>query len=128
MNNSQSENKDVLVDIQKLSDALDQFATDRNWEQFHSPKNLLLALTGEVGELAEIFQWMDDAEARSAGEATATAQAVKDELADVLFYLVRLASVLKVDLNAAAVQKLRSNAIKYPVETSHGISTKYNKK
>jgi dCTP diphosphatase len=87
-----------------------------------------LALTGEVGELAEIFQWMDDTEARSAGKATATAQAVKDELADVLFYLVRLASVLKVDLNAAAVQKLRSNAIKYPVETSHGVSTKYNKK
>jgi NTP pyrophosphatase (non-canonical NTP hydrolase) len=128
MNNSQSEKKDVLVDIQKLSDALDKFAADRNWEQFHSPKNLLLALTGEVGELAEIFQWLDDSEAQSAGEATATAQAVKDELADVLFYLVRLASVLKVDLNAAALQKLRSNAIKYPIETSHGISTKYNKK
>jgi dCTP diphosphatase len=118
----------VLVDVQNLSVALDKFATDRNWEQFHSPKNLLLALTGEVGELAEIFQWMGDVEARSAGETAATAQAVKDELADVLFYLVRLASVLKVDLNAAAVQKLRSNAIKYPIETSHGISTKYNKK
>jgi dCTP diphosphatase len=128
MNNSQSEKKDVLVDIQNLSVALDKFAIERNWEQFHSPKNLLLALTGEVGELAEIFQWMGDADARSAGEATATAQSVKDELADVLFYLVRLASVLKVDLNAAAVQKLRSNAIKYPIETSHGISTKYNKK
>jgi dCTP diphosphatase len=128
MNNSQSEKKDVLVDVQNLSVALDKFATDRNWEQFHSPKNLLLALTGEVGELAEIFQWMGDVEARSAGETAATAQAVKDELADVLFYLVRLASVLKVDLNAAAVQKLRSNAIKYPIETSHGISTKYNKK
>lgn len=128
MNNSQSEKKDVLVDVQNLSVALDKFATDRNWEQFHSPKNLLLALTGEVGELAEIFQWMGDVEARSAGETAATAQAVKDELADVLFYLVRLASVLKVDLNAAAVQKLRSNAIKYSIETSHGISTKYNKK
>lgn len=128
MNNSQSDKKDVLVDVQNLSVALDKFATERNWEQFHSPKNLLLALTGEVGELAEIFQWMDDVEARSAGETAATAQAVKDELADVLFYLVRLASVLKVDLNAAAVQKLRSNAIKYPIETSHGISTKYNKK
>ena len=128
MNNSQSDKKDMLVDVQNLSDALDKFAIDRNWAQFHSPKNLLLALTGEVGELAEIFQWMGDVEARSAGETAATAQAVKDELADVLFYLVRLASVLKVDLNAAAVQKLRSNAIKYPVETSHGISTKYNKK
>jgi len=128
MNNSQSEKKGVLVDVQNLSVALDKFATDRNWEQFHSPKNLILALTGEVGELAEIFQWMGDLEACSAGETTATAQAVKDELADVLFYLVRLASVLKVDLNAAAVQKLRSNALKYPVETSHGISVKYNKK
>lgn len=128
MNNSQSDKKDMLVDVQNLSDALDKFAIDRNWEQFHSPKNLLLALTGEVGELAEIFQWMGDVEARSAGETTATAQAVKDELADVLFYLVRLASVLKVDLNAAATEKLRGNALKYPVETSHGNSTKYNKK
>jgi NTP pyrophosphatase (non-canonical NTP hydrolase) len=128
MNKSQSEKKDVLIDVQNLSAALDKFATDRNWEQFHSPKNLILALTGEVGELAEIFQWMGDVEARSAGETAASAQAVKDELADVLFYLVRLASVLKVDLNAASVQKLRSNAIKYPIETSHSISTKYNKK
>lgn len=128
MNSSESKKENTLVDIQNLSVALDKFATDRNWEQFHSPKNLLLALTGEVGELAEIFQWLGDSEAQSAGEATATAQAVKDELADVLFYLVRLASVLKVDLNAAALQKLRSNALKYPVETSHGISAKYNKK
>ena len=128
MNSSQSKKENKLVDIQNLIVALDKFATDRNWEQFHSPKNLILALTGEVGELAEIFQWMGDVESRSAGETTATAQAVKDELADVLFYLVRLASVLKVDLNAAAVQKLRSNAIKYPIETSHSISTKYNKK
>ena len=128
MNNSQSEKENTLIDVRKLSDALDRFATERYWEQFHSPKNLLLALTGEVGELAEIFQWLSDAEAQSAGEASTTAQAVKDELADVLFYLVRLASVLKVDLNAAAEQKLRSNALKYPVETSHGISTKYNKK
>ena len=128
MNKSQSEKKDVLVDVQNLSVALDKFATDRNWEQFHSPKNLILALTGEVGELAEIFQWMGDVEARSAGETAVTVQAVKDELADVLFYLVRLASVLKVDLNAASTEKLRSNELKYPVETSHSISTKYNKK
>jgi NTP pyrophosphatase (non-canonical NTP hydrolase) len=128
MNNSLPEKEDPLIDIQKLSDALDQFAIERNWEQFHSPKNLLLALTGEVGELAEIFQWLNDADALSAGEASATAQAVKDELADVLFYLVRLASILKVDLNTASTEKLRSNALKYPVETSHGISTKYNKK
>ena len=128
MNSSQSKKENTLVDIQNLSVALDKFATDRNWEQFHSPKNLILALTGEVGELAEIFQWMGDVEARSAGETAASAQAVKDELADVLFYLVRLASVLKVDLNAASTEKLRRNALKYPVETSHGNSTKYNKK
>jgi NTP pyrophosphatase (non-canonical NTP hydrolase) len=128
MNNPQSKTNDALVDVKKLSDALDKFATERNWEQFHSPKNLLLALTGEVGELAEIFQWMSNVEASSAGEAAATAQAVKDELADVLFYLVRLASVLKVDLNAAATEKLKSNSLKYPIETSLGVSTKYNKK
>jgi NTP pyrophosphatase (non-canonical NTP hydrolase) len=83
-----------------------------------------MALTGEVGELSEIFQWMTEAESRKASTNPDTAQDVKDELADVLLYLVRLASVLGVDLNEAVQQKLQKNAEKYPIEKAKGSSKK----
>lgn len=105
-----------LVDVGQLAAALERFAAERNWAQFHSPKNLVMALTGEVGELSEIFQWMDEEQSKDAARHPDTAQAVQDELADVLMYLVRLASVLGVDLDAAARQKLEQNNRKYPVE------------
>jgi dCTP diphosphatase len=117
-----------LVNTTYLAKTLEKFATDRNWSQFHSPKNLAMALTGEVGELSEIFQWMSEADSMKAGQNPATAQDVKDELADVLLYLVRLASVLNVDLNEAVIQKIKANEQKYPVANSLGVSTKYNKK
>jgi len=117
-----------LIDTKKLAQELEQFATDRNWSQFHSPKNLVMALTGEVGELSEIFQWMSEADSMKAGQNPATAQDIKDELADVLLYLIRLASVLKVDLNEAVAHKIKANEQKYPVANSFGVSTKYNKK
>ncbi|NGM86960.1 nucleotide pyrophosphohydrolase [Parapusillimonas sp. SGNA-6] len=113
-----------LVDVTALSSALEKFAAERDWAQFHSPKNLVMALTGEVGELTEIFQWMTEAESRNAGTHPETSQAVKDELADVLLYLVRLGSVLGVDLNEAVQQKLQKNAKKYPIEKARGSSKK----
>lgn len=125
--NNSSESKQ-LIDTTHLALALEKFATDRNWSQFHSPKNLVMALTGEVGELSEIFQWMSEADSANAGYNPASAQDVKDELADVLLYLVRLASVLNVDLNDAVTQKIKTNEQKYPVTNSLGVSTKYNKK
>ncbi len=115
-----------LVDVTGLAAALKQFADDRNWEQFHSPKNLAMALSGEVGELTEIFQWMTEEASRDAARNPDTAQAVREELADVLMYLVRLASVLGVDLNAAAQQKLQRNGEKYPVEKARDTSKKYD--
>lgn len=117
-----------FIDVSRLAAALDQFALDRNWSQFHSPKNLVMALTGEVGELSEIFQWMSETDSHQAAKNPATAQDVKDEIADVLLYLVRLADVLKVDLNEAVTDKLKTNELKYPIESSLGVSTKYNKK
>ncbi|MCY1307206.1 MazG-like family protein [compost metagenome] len=115
-----------LVDVSQLAEKLEQFANDRNWAQFHSPKNLAMALSGEVGELTEIFQWMTEDASKEAARNPETAQAVKDELADVLMYVVRLASVLGVDLNAAAEQKLRLNGEKYPVEKAWNTSKKYD--
>jgi len=103
-----------LVDVRGLEAAIEQFADERNWERYHSPKNLAMALTGEVGELVEIFQWMTEEESRFAMRTPATAQHVREELADVLIYLVRLASKVGVDLNAAVADKLAKNAAKYP--------------
>jgi dCTP diphosphatase len=115
-----------LLDISRLADALQRFADDRDWQQFHSPKNLLLALTGETGELCEIFQWMSEADAKDAAKRPETAQAVRDELADVLMYLVRLSSVLGVDLNDAVTSKLALNGQKYPVDKAKSTSKKYD--
>ena len=113
-----------LVDIEALAAALEQFADERNWQQFHSPKNLVMALSGEVGELSDIFQWMTQDESKAAARDPQTAHHVREELADVLLYLVRLASVLGVDLNQAAADKLTANARKYPVALVYGSSRK----
>ena len=105
-----------LVDVKALDAALARFASARRWEPYHSPKNLAMALTGEVGELVEIFQWLTEEESRSVAQAPQTAEAVRDELADVLIYLVELAAALGVDLNEAVNAKLVKNALKYPAE------------
>lgn len=115
---------DSIIDVTRLEQALAQFARDRDWDQFHSPKNLVMALTGEVGELNELFQWLPEAAAWDVARSPETAQAVRDELADVLMYLVRLASVLKVDLNQAVTDKLAKNAEKYPADLVRGSSKK----
>ena len=115
-----------LVDVGKLQGELARFARERDWEQFHSPKNLVMALTGEVGELSELFQWLSEGASREVGRDAATSRPVRDELADVLFYLVRLATVLEVDLNEAAASKLHSNAKKYPIDKARGNARKYS--
>ena len=117
----------VLLDVTKLEQALAEFSRERDWDQFHTPKNLVMALTGEVGELNEIFQWMTDSLASEAGRSPATAEHVGEELADVLLYLVRLSSVLGVNLNDAVVDKLAKNALKYPIDKARGSSQKAGK-
>ncbi|MHB8353067.1 MAG: nucleotide pyrophosphohydrolase [Burkholderiales bacterium] len=105
-----------LVDVKALDVVLHRFSRVRHWEQYHSPKNLAMALTGEVGELVEIFQWLTEEQSRSVAKDPQTAQAVRDELADVLIYLVELAAALDVDLNEAVNAKLARNALKYPAD------------
>ena len=107
-----------IVDFTSLEAALQTFADERDWQQYHSPKNLAMALTGEVGELIELFQWCTEAESKSVATEQKTARAVRDELADVLLYLVRLSSVLGVDMNEAVTHKLAANAQKYPASDS----------
>ena len=113
-----------LVEVSRLQEAVALFARERDWEPFHSPKNLAMALTGEVGELVELFQWLSEEASHDVGRDPATARPVRDELADVLIYLVRLAAVLEVDLDEAVRSKLAANALKYPVERARGNATK----
>ncbi len=109
--------------LSDLRDHLRRFATDRDWDQFHSPKNLASALVVEAGELLEIFQWLSEEE--SSKLAADRKERVREELADVLLYLVRLADKLDVDLAEAARQKIHANAKKYPIEKARGRSSKY---
>jgi NTP pyrophosphatase (non-canonical NTP hydrolase) len=116
-----------LIEVSALGEALAAFAAARKWDRYHSPKNLAMALSGEVGELSEIFQWLSEDASRSVAKTPETATAVRDELADVMIYLVRLANVLGVDLNDAVTQKLKKNAENYPVEKAQGNHKKYDK-
>ena len=111
--------------LEQLRQRLDAFAAERDWDQFHNPKNLAMALAGEVGELLEHFQWLTADEAAHLPPATRDAVAL--ECADVLLFLLRLADKLDIDLAAAAHKKLELNAQKYPVEKSRGKATKYDK-
>jgi NTP pyrophosphatase (non-canonical NTP hydrolase) len=111
-------------DLAMLRDKLRAFAAERDWEQFHSPKNLSMALMVEVAELMEHFQWLT--EAQSAELPPSKQQEVREELADILLYLVRLSDRLGVDLKAAALEKLEKNAKKYPAEQVRGSSKKYS--
>lgn len=103
-----------LLDAQGLIAAQREFAAARDWERFHTPRNLMLALTGEVGELAELFQWKNDAEVAAMTHSPHEFERLQEELADVMMYLVRLADVCGVDLDHALRDKLRKNAQKYP--------------
>ena len=127
------------MEMSKLQSEIDQFAKERNWEQFHTLKNLILALVGEVGELAEIVQWKTDSEietelspvgllARAITEPLSYDSDLKsrleEELADVFIYLLRIASVSDIDLMKAAEIKMQLNRARYTIEKSKGNAKK----
>lgn len=111
-------------DLDSLKLALRQFVAERDWQQFHTPKNLASALSVEAAELLEPFQWLQHGRASELGEQGL--QAVRHELADVFNYLVMLADRLDVDLVEAAFEKIELNAMKYPIEKSRGTLKKYD--
>jgi NTP pyrophosphatase (non-canonical NTP hydrolase) len=110
-------------DLLILRDKLRAFAEARDWDQFHSPKNLTMALMVEVAELMEHFQWLT--EAQSLELAAENKNSVAEELADILLYLVRLSDKLGVDLQETALRKLEKNAVKYPADQVRGSAKKY---
>jgi NTP pyrophosphatase (non-canonical NTP hydrolase) len=113
-----------MRDLAELKQRLRVFAAERDWDQFHSPKNLAMALSVEAAELVELFQWLTEAE--SAAPDAERRRRAADELADVLVYLVRIADRLDIDLLQAADEKLKSNAVKYPAERVRGQARKYD--
>lgn len=114
-----------MSETQVLVNELRKFAADRDWNQFHDPKNLAMALVVEAGELVEIFQWMTPEQSRAVMEDQTKAVAVREELADVFAYLLRLADLLGVSLNEALEEKLIINAEKYPIDLARGHAKKY---
>ena len=110
--------------LQDLARELERFAHDRDWQQFHSPKNLASALVVEAGELLENFQWLTEDQSRSLPPEKR--EAVRKELADVLLYLIQLSSSLGIDPVEAAREKLDLNALKYPADKARGTSKKYD--
>jgi len=109
--------------LDELRDALRRFADERDWSQFHSPKNLACALSVEAGELLECFQWLSEEQSRTLSKAER--EAVSGEVADVFLYLLQLADKLDMDLVDAAKKKLVINAEKYPVAQARGTAKKY---
>ncbi|MFC0349130.1 nucleotide pyrophosphohydrolase [Undibacterium danionis] len=114
---------DQISDLLRLREQLRSFVAEREWQQFHTPKNLASALAVEAAELLEPFQWLQNGELAELNDATQIA--VRHEMADVLNYLVMLADRLNVDLIAAAQEKIALNAQKYPVDQARGSIKKY---
>lgn len=111
-------------DLTSLRDLLSQFADERDWNKFHTPKNLATALSIEASELLEPFQWLTTGDKNELSEDKQVA--VRHEMADVLLYLVRLADKLDVDLYQACLEKMDINRAKYPAEKVRGDSRKYS--
>jgi NTP pyrophosphatase (non-canonical NTP hydrolase) len=112
------------VNVDEIQARLDEFAKERDWEQFHSPKNLSMALAGEAGELLEVFQWLTEEQSRKSSLTAEQLAAATDELADVLIYALRLADRLDIDLQEAISTKINRNALRYTVDASRGNAAK----
>jgi len=116
------------MEIKAIQRQLSEFAKTRDWDQFHSPKNLAAALVVEAAELLEPFQWLKEDESRALADRPAEYAAVREEIADVLIYLLRLADQLNIDMEQAVAEKMQRNAEKYPVALAKGNAVKYNRR
>lgn len=111
-----------VSDLIEIRDAARAFIAERDWEQFQDPKSVMLALVGEVGELAELLQWLPAEAARDLAQEEPLHTRLSEEMADVLVYLVGLADQCEVDLGAAALAKIASSSRKHPVQMARGVA------
>ena len=114
------------IQIKKIVDFQRKFVKARDWENFHTPKNLAMALAGEAWGLVEIFPWLAQEESLQLGKNKVKREMLADELADIFYYLVRIADKLEVDLEDAFWKKMKKNTKKYPVKLAKGSAKKYN--
>jgi len=111
------------MNIELIQKQLSEFAQDRDWEQFHTPKNLTMALSVEASELVEVFQWLTPEQSNNLTDKQMTS--VEEEVADVAIYLLRLCDVLDIDIESSVMDKIKVNSDKYPVNLSKGNAKKY---
>jgi len=115
-----------VVNLDKLNKDIDKFVRERDWDQFHSVKNLCMALSVETSELLEIFQWMSEKESNLIVENQRAMDKVQDEISDIFIYLMRILSKTNIDLESAVRLKMKKNEEKYPIQLSKGNSKKYD--
>lgn len=113
------------MDLEKVKSKLRKFSKDRDWEQYHNPKNLAMALSVEVAELVEIFQWSNDGGLTEIKDPKKR-EKIEKEIADVFNYLVKLVDMLEMDLEKSSLEKIKENEEKYPIKKSKGRSVKYS--
>jgi dCTP diphosphatase len=116
------------MNLEDIRLRLAEFARERNWDQFHNPKNLSMAIAAEAAELLEIFQWLTDEQSKEIVKDEKEMAHIRQEIADVMIYLVRLADKLGVDIEKAVLDKIGLNEKKYPIELAKDNATKYNKR
>lgn len=114
------------LDLKTIKEKLRKFSQDRDWDQFHSPKNLAMAMSVEVAELVEIFQWSNDGGMEKI-EDKETKKRIEEEIADIFNYLVKFVDLMDLDLEELSLEKIKKNDMKYPVDKFKGKSDKYNK-
>ena len=113
-----------MADLEEMRQIMHDFSDSRGWDKFHSPKNLSMALSVEVSELIECFQWMTEEQSNSLSPEQL--ENISDEIADVQLYLVRLADKVGIDISIAVHKKIEKNELKYPAEKVRGSSKKYS--
>tara|TARA_B100002019_G_C21196882_1_gene561896 strand:+ start:264 stop:629 length:366 start_codon:yes stop_codon:yes gene_type:complete len=116
---------DSNTQIQTLKDRILDFAQERDWEQFHSPKNLSMAIAAEAAELMEHFLWQSAESSRKEVLSDQLREKITEEIADILIFAIEFANVSGIDIATAIIQKMDKNALKYPVEKAKGSSKKY---
>jgi len=113
------------MNVKEIQNQIRNFVSERDWEKFHSPKNLAMALGGESGELLELFQWLTEKESFHVMKEEETAQKVRNELADITVYILRVCDVLNISIEDAILEKLKINEEKYPSHLARGSAKKY---
>ena len=121
------ESNDRTVTVSDLKTAIATFASERDWEQFHDPKNLVMAMVSEMGELAEHFRWIRSEDAFATAADPANSEAIAHELADILMFAFEFANVCDIDIANAISSKLEINRQRYPIEKAKGRSDKYDR-